>query len=120
EGFDTVGVADLDALDARTAERLRAFLAEGRHGTMDWLAVRAEERGHPRRLWPAARMAIMLGLNYGPDADPLARLGEPTRGVVSIYAKRRDYHDVVKGKLKQLAQWLARESGADVKVFVDT
>ncbi|MBK8542859.1 MAG: tRNA epoxyqueuosine(34) reductase QueG [Caulobacteraceae bacterium] len=100
--------------------RLQEFLREGRHGDMDWLA---EDRGASIRasaLWPQARSAIIVGQSYAASDDAIALLQQKSSGIVSAYAARRDYHDVVKGKLKQLAQWLARESGADVKVFVDT
>ena len=62
----------------------------------------------------------MLGVNYGPDSDPLAILASKDRGAISVYAQNRDYHDVIKGKLKELAGKIAASSGADVKVFVDT
>jgi epoxyqueuosine reductase len=85
---------------------------------MDWLAQDA--RAHPTAMWPEAKSAILVGQSYAPTDDSRALLNEKRNGLVSAYAARRDYHDVIKGKLKQLAQWLARESGAEVKVFVDT
>jgi len=85
---------------------------------MGWLAD--GRRGDPRALWPAARAIIMLGLNYGPDRDPLAILSHPERAAISVYAQGDDYHDVVKKRLKSLAQWLIATAGGDVKVFVDT
>ena len=85
---------------------------------MGWLAD--GRRGDPRALWPAARAIIMLGLNYGPDRDPLAILSHPDRAAISVYAQGDDYHDVVKKRLKGLAQWLIATAGGDVKVFVDT
>lgn len=121
-GFDAIGVAS-----ARTAwpagARLREFLGEGRHGDMSWLADErdgANPREHPSALWPQARSAILVGQSYASADDAIALLQHKGSGLVSAYAARRDYHDVVKGKLKQLAHWLARESNADVKVFVDT
>jgi epoxyqueuosine reductase len=96
------------------------FLAEGAHGDMDWLAATAERRGSPRALWPETRSVIMLGVNYGPDEDPLAVLRERTRAAISVYAKGDDYHELIKKKLKQLARWLIAAAGGDVKVFVDT
>ncbi len=104
------------------AARLRAWLDTGAAGDMDWLAATAPRRADPRVLWPAVRSVVMLGLNYGPDADPLAGLADRSTANLSVYARHRDYHDVVKGKLKDLAGWLARQGGAgsDVKVFVDT
>ena len=90
---------------------------------MGWLSSTAERRAHPRALWPEVGSVIMLGTNYGPKGDPLAALAHKDRGVVSVYARHRDYHDVVKGKLKTLASWLkhaARPLASEVKVFVDT
>jgi epoxyqueuosine reductase len=116
-GFDAVGVADARAPWPAQA-RLGAFLSEGRQGDMVWLDQ--ERRGHPLALWPDAKSAILVGQSYAPADDAIALLQEKQRGIVSAYAARRDYHDVIKGKLKQLAQWLARESGEEVKVFVDT
>ncbi|MBY0447884.1 MAG: tRNA epoxyqueuosine(34) reductase QueG [Hyphomonadaceae bacterium] len=118
-GFDAVGVADATA-PWPAAARLAEFVALGRHGEMGWMAETLERRSHPQTLWPEARTAILLGANYGPEQDPLELLSRKELGLVSAYAARRDYHDVIKGRLKQLAQWLAREAGAQVKVFVDT
>ena len=105
---------------AEAGERLVEFIALGRHGEMGWLAEKAERRRHPNALWPEAKSVVMLGLNYGPARDPLALLAEPQRGIISVYAQGRDYHDVVKGRLKQLGQWLHASWHAEVKVFVDT
>jgi epoxyqueuosine reductase len=116
-GFDACGIADARSSWPAGAW-LEEFLAQGRHGDMDWLA--REGRGHPQALWPDAKSAIMIGQSYAPEDDSLALLEDTSRGLVSAYAARRDYHDVVKGKLKNLANWLARESGQEVKVFVDT
>lgn len=118
-GFAACRVAGLRA-DGTAGARLSRFIAEGRHGDMDWLATTFERRCNPRKLWPEARSAIMLALNYGQDLDPLARVAQRDKGVISVYALGRDYHDVIKGKLKQLAAWFAREADAEVKVFVDT
>jgi epoxyqueuosine reductase len=119
-GFDGVRVTTPDALPADAGARLRAFLAEGRHGDMDWMATHADRRVHPRALWGDVRAIVMLGKNYGPDSDPMALLGDPTQGVVSCYAQGRDYHDVVKAGLKRVARTLAEAGGVEVKVFVDT
>jgi epoxyqueuosine reductase len=117
-------VAAPDAIP-ETPARLAAWLAEGAHGDMDWMAANAPRRASPRELWPDVRSVIMLGMNYGPDADPLAALADKGAGSISVYARHRDYHDLMKGKLKQLASWLVAEAKrgamqADVKVFVDT
>jgi epoxyqueuosine reductase len=107
-------------LGPQARERLAAFLAAGQHGDMGWLEARAEQRSHPRALWAEARSVIALGLSYAPEDDPLATLQRPERGTISVYARNRDYHDVVKGMLKHLAQFVASRFGAEVKVFVDT
>ena len=118
-GFHAVGFAPA-GLGPEAAERLAAFLAAGRHGEMAWLADRAPERAHPQTLWPGARTVICLGLSYAPATDPLENLAHPTRGNISVYARHRDYHDVVKGMLKHLAAFIASRFGPAVKVFVDT
>jgi epoxyqueuosine reductase len=108
------------ALPAEVPARYRAAMAAGHHGTMDWLAREPERREQPKGLWPAARTAIVCGLNYGPGRDPLPELEQRDRGYLSVYARHRDYHDVLKGRLKELAGWIAARFGAEVKVFVDT
>ncbi len=118
-GFDAVGFAEA-ALGPEARTRLADFLAAGQHGDMGWLASRAEERAQPRTLWPEARSVISLGLSYAPADDPLATLGRPDRGSVSVYARNRDYHDLLKGRLKHLAQFVVARFGPAVKVFVDT
>jgi epoxyqueuosine reductase len=98
----------------------RQFVASGRHGTMHWLARDQERREAPCGLWPEAKTAIVLGMNYGPAHDPMAVLDDTDRAAISVYAQNRDYHDVMKGRLKELAGWLHRTTGEAVKVFVDT
>ncbi|MDA1101759.1 MAG: tRNA epoxyqueuosine(34) reductase QueG [Proteobacteria bacterium] len=118
-GFDTFGITGPNAIP-QAGGRLDRFLAMGRHGDMDWLMAKANRRRQPSALWPGARSIVMLGLNYGPDANPLDRLQQVERGNVSIYAERKDYHVVVKKRLKALARWLQAEAGGELKVFVDT
>jgi epoxyqueuosine reductase len=118
-GFDCVGVTDPGAI-ADAAKHFQNFIEQGGHGDMDWLAAQPERRMDPRVLWPGVRSVIMLGVNYGPDENPLDILTQRTRGAISVYAQGDDYHDVIKKRLKALARWLAAQSGADVKVFVDT
>jgi epoxyqueuosine reductase len=118
-GFDAVGIARPDATP-ETKERLERFIAEGAHGDMDWLAATAGRRGSPLSLWPDVRSVIMLGLNYGPDEDPLAILARRSKAAISVYAKGDDYHELIKKKLKEIARWLMAQAGGDVKVFVDT
>ena len=96
------------------------FIAEGQHGDMDWLAATAARRTDPQVLWPDARSVVMLGLNYGPDRDPLEILQQRARGAISVYAQGDDYHDLIKARLKAIARWLVANAGGDVKVFVDT
>src|ERR687898_407302 len=118
-GFDAVGFAAPDLpRDRQTA--YRRYLAEGRHGDMSWLARDPERRQSPTGLWPEVRSIIVLGVNYGPDEAPLAALARRERAAISVYARHRDYHDLIKGRLKQLAGWVHARSGAQVKVFVDT
>ena len=118
-GFHAVGFAPA-SLAPEARDRLGAFVAAGRHGDMGWLSERQAERSHPQALWPDARSVIALGLSYAPEGDPLATLARPDRGNISVYARNRDYHDIVKGMLKHLAQFVASRFGAGVKVFVDT
>lgn len=118
-GFSAFGITPADAR-RDLPQKLETALAEGWHADMEWMADTAERRGSPRALWPEARSVIMLGLNYAPDENPMATLGEPGIGTISVYARNRDYHDIIKGRLKELAGLLARRSGAEVKVFVDT
>lgn len=119
-GFGKVGVCRPDAVP-QMAERLAAFVADGRHGQMAWMADRMQWRGDPTALWPAARSVIMLAEVYTPDHDPLSVLGERDRAAISVYAQGRDYHDVVKKRLKVVGRWLIDQvPGAEIKVFVDT
>jgi len=119
EGFDAIGITRPDAIP-QAEGRLARFIAEGLHGDMGWMATTAERRGNPQVFWPQARSVIMLGLNYGPDENPLAVLAQRDRGGISVYARGEDYHELIKKKLKTLARWLVASAGGDVKVFVDT
>ena len=118
-GFDCIGVTDPGAI-AEAGRHFREFLEAGAHGDMEWLAANPGRRSDPRVLWSEVRSVIMLGVNYGPDEDPLAILKERTRGAISVYAQGDDYHDLIKKRLKSLARWLVGAGGGDVKVFVDT
>jgi epoxyqueuosine reductase len=100
--------------------RLADFVAAGYHGQMGWMEERMGWRGNPAALWPEARSVIMLAESYAPRHDPLAVLDQPGKGAVSVYAQGRDYHDVVKKRLKRLARWLIEQEPCEVKVFVDT
>jgi epoxyqueuosine reductase len=118
-GFDAIGVTDPAAI-GDAGKHFHAFVEAGGHGDMDWLAAHPERRADPRVLWPEVRSIIMLGVNYGPDANPLAILQQRSRGAISVYAQGDDYHDLIKKRLKTLARWLVARSGCEVKVFVDT
>ncbi len=118
-GFDVVGVTKPDAVP-EAKQRLQRFLADGAHGDMVWMETTAERRVSPSALWPEVRSVVMLGMNYGPDEDPLAILKERSRAAISVYAKGEDYHELVKSRLKEVARWLVQNGGGDVKVFVDT
>jgi epoxyqueuosine reductase len=118
-GFDAIGFARPELADA-ARRYLVEFLARGYHGDMGWLAARAEERVQPKNLWPDVKTVVVLGMNYGPEGDALAGLAEPQRGNISVYARGRDYHDVMKSRLKALARKIAEDSPAPLKVFVDT
>ena len=121
EGFAVMGICAPDATP-ETAARLATFLAEGRHGQMQWMADRAEWRGSAAALWPEARSVIMLAEPYTPETDPLAVLSQPDRAAISVYAQGKDYHDLVKRRLKRLGRWLLDQGPKDaaIKVFVDT
>ena len=118
-GFDAVGFCRAE-LGPEARQRLTDFLAAGQHGEMDWLARRSEQRAQPCTLWPQARSVIALGLSYAPEDDPLASLTQHDRGTISVYARNRDYHSILKGKLKTLAQFIVARFEPEVKVFVDT
>ena len=118
-GFDDCRITTPDAIP-QAAAGLRAFLDEGAHGDMDWLADTAARRADPRALWPDMKSLVMVAMNYGPDRDPRAGLAQRQTGTISVYAQHRDYHEVMKGKLKMLLQWFQSRSGAKAKVFVDT
>ena len=118
-GFDAFGIARADARPD-LPEKLHTALAEGWHADMEWMAETEDRRGDPRRLWSEARSVILLGVNYGPEIDPMDLLAEKGVGNISAYARNRDYHDIIKGRLKELAGLLARRASVDVKVFVDT
>jgi epoxyqueuosine reductase len=118
-GFDAIAVTTPDAIPLAPA-RLAEFVADGFHGSMDWIAETLERRSEPTALWPQVRSIIVLAMNYGPDHDPRSILAKRDRGAISVYARNRDYHDVMKGRLKEIAGKIVARAGGDVKVFVDT
>ncbi len=119
EGFVMARVCRPDAVP-QVADQLAAFVAAGYHGQMEWMAERMHWRGDPAALWPEARSVLMLAESYAPEHDPLAVLERRDLAAVSVYAQGRDYHDIVKKRLKRLARWLIEQAGGEVKVFVDT
>lgn len=118
-GFAAVAVTRPDAIPLAPA-RLAQFVDEGLHGSMGWIAETLARRGEPSVLWPEVRSIVVLAMNYGPDHDPRALQSKPDRAAISVYAQNRDYHDVIKGRLKEIAGKIVARAGGDVKVFVDT
>ena len=118
-GFDTCGFASVDQPWPAGA-RLAEFVEAGRHGTMDWIEETLPRRSHPRGMWSPARSAVVFGLSYGPSRDPLEALAHKDRAAISVYAQGDDYHQLIKGRLKQLGGWMAARMGGQLKVFVDT
>ena len=118
-GFCAVGFAPA-SLPPKSAEYLNDFLAQNYHGTMEWLQARATLRGDPKALWPEVKSVISLGFSYAPEGDALGGLAFKSKGNISVYARNRDYHDIIKGKLKHLGQFIASNFGGTLKVFVDT
>ncbi|MDP6119954.1 MAG: DUF1730 domain-containing protein, partial [Rhodospirillales bacterium] len=118
-GFDAVGFAAAGA-DPADKANLAQFLDRRLHGDMGWMARHAERRVDPRALWPEARTVVAVAANYAPKGNPLATLVRRDRAAISVYAQGRDYHDVLKKRLKRLAGWMAETHACAVKVFVDT
>jgi epoxyqueuosine reductase len=119
QGFDLCRITRPDAIP-KASVRLDQFLEQGYHGTMAWMEETRERRGDPRMLWSDVRSIAVFGLNYGPEEDPRGILEKPDKAAISVYARNRDYHDVIKGRLKEIATRFAARSQEDVKVFVDT
>ncbi len=119
-GFTPPFIVSLDETPKLQGLRLDAFIRNRFHGTMTWMADTQERRADPQALWCEAKSAIVLGMNYGPDTDPLETLEQPDKATISVYARNRDYHDIMKGRLKEIAGLIARDIKCDVKVFVDT
>jgi len=119
-GFTSPRIVDLTIFGSDAGEGLRDYLAKHHHGTMKWLSETETRRSHPQNLWPEAKSAIVVGMNYGPDSDPMVTLEHPEKATISVYARNRDYHDLIKGRLKELGGLIARDTGEDIKVFVDT
>ena len=119
-GFDSCGFGPA-SIPERNRARYVDFITSGQHGTMDWMEARLDQRSDPQTLWPEARSVVVVGLNYGPEDNPLDRLSQPERANFSVYAENRDYHDILKKRLKRLGRWIAEQTGGQpLKVFVDT
>lgn len=118
-GFDAVAFTTPNAAPL-APQRLAQFVTDGFHGSMDWIAETLDRRGNPSVLWPEVRSIIVVAMNYGPDSDPRTLQSKTERGAISVYARNRDYHDVMKGRLKEIAGKIVARAGGDVKVFVDT
>ena len=114
------GIVDLENFGDQNGNWLHEFIAKDFHGSMEWMKDTAARRSHPNKLWEQARSALVCGFNYGPNTDPLASLTQKDKATISVHARNKDYHALIKGKLKELAGLLARDTGQDVKVFVDT
>ncbi|TPL10176.1 tRNA epoxyqueuosine(34) reductase QueG [Mesorhizobium sp. B2-4-14] len=118
-GFDALAVTTPDAIPLAPA-RLAEFVADGFHGSMGWISDTLQRRSEPSTLWPEVRSIVVLAMNYGPDHDSRDVLAKRDRGAISVYARNRDYHEVMKGRLKEIAGKIVARAGGDVKVFVDT
>jgi len=119
KGFDLCRITGPDSIP-QAPTRLADFLSAGYHGTMEWMAETQARRADPRVLWSDVRSVVLFGMNYGPEHDPRDVLEKPDRAAISVYAQNRDYHDIIKGRLKEVATRFAARGEADVKVFVDT
>ncbi|HIM71739.1 MAG: Epoxyqueuosine reductase [Alphaproteobacteria bacterium MarineAlpha9_Bin5] len=118
-GFDAIGFADPEDV-GQAGRKLSEFIALGRHGEMKWMTKKLDRRKDPKKLWPAVRGVIVVAANYGPETDPLDDLSRRSIGTISVYARNRDYHKILKGRLKQLGNWMSSSLGGKIKVFVDT
>jgi epoxyqueuosine reductase len=118
-GFDAVGFSPA-RLAGKTQQSFDTWIDAGAYGDMGWMAETRERRRSPDALWPEVASVIVLAMNYGPEGDPLDGLQQTDRANISVYARNRDYHDLVKKRLKRIARWLVAETGCDLKVFVDT
>jgi len=119
-GFTRPHIVNLETFGPEAGEGLSEAISAGHHASMAWLVETAFRRSHPQNLWPEAKSAVIFGMNYGPETDPMVTLQTPDVGTISVYARGRDYHDIMKGRLKELAGLLARDTDEDVKIFVDT
>jgi len=119
-GFTAPYILRVSDFDDLAGARLKGFVDKNYHGDMAWMKDTLTRRQHPQSLWPQAQSALILGFNYGPGHDPMENLKVADKGNISVYARGKDYHDIMKGRLKEIAGLLAQDTGEDVKVFVDT
>ena len=118
-GFDEFGITDLENFEFNSL-KIKEFVKNKQHGEMNWFKDKLEIRRNPKNIWTDAKSAIVLGINYGPETNPLKELTKINKGYISIYSRRRDYHKVIKSKLKELAKFIQKIKPTEVKVFVDT
>ena len=118
-GFDEFGITDLENFEFNSL-KIKEFVKNKHHGEMNWFKDKLEIRRNPKNIWTDAKSAIVLGINYGPENNPLKDLSKVNKGYISIYSRRRDYHKVIKSKLKELAKFIQKIKTTEVKVFVDT
>ncbi len=119
-GFTQPFIVDLSTYGDMAKTGLERYIAQGHHGSMSWIKDTFDRRAHPQNLWSEAKSAIIFGLNYGPDTDPMLTLSRSELATISVYARNRDYHNIIKGRLKEIAGLIAHDTQQDVKVFVDT
>lgn len=118
-GFDAVKIVST-GMGEREQKRLHQFVRNGEHGDMAWMAENLDRREHPRGIWPETKSIIVLASNYGPDHDPLDTLNKKNIGNISVYARNRDYHNILKKRQRKLARWMVESFSCDLKIFVDT
>src|SRR6056300_3782 len=115
-GFDDIGFCEA-SISNEISKHLKEFVSKGRHGSMSWISDTLERRLHPKNMWEDAKTAIILGSNYGPENNPLNKLNNKSSGNISVYAQNKDYHKIIKGKLKNRASWIVSKTKGDIKVF---
>jgi epoxyqueuosine reductase len=117
-GFDSVGITNAFQLKQADLD-LQKFIAENRHGTMAWLAETAKQRPKPCSFFPQAKSILIVALNYFPK--DIHYIMPKDYSTISIYARGRDYHKVLRKKLKSIFEWLKQqEPKTEGKIFVDS
>ena len=118
-GFQEVKVTNFDGFSTYS-KNLQEFIKKNFYGEMSWIKEKAKIRENPKNIWHEAKSALVFGLNYGPSRCPLIEIKNKKTGYISIYARRKDYHKVVKAKLKSIGRFICSNSDIQIKVFVDT